>query len=745
MVNADRQTQIAAWLAWFIQPGQVTELRALNVGGRRIDSDFFAGDQLDKMATRALELEARSATGIYFTPNPLRTDMATSNRAAGDKDIIARHWLLIDVDASREAKTSATGVERTAAWAVLDRCHATLSAAGFDGLVIGDSGNGWHLNVPVDLPNDDAARDAHKALLHGLKARCGDDLATVDTSTFNASRIWKGYGTFSRKGESTADRPHRQSRLVEGGPWARDAAQANNAALTRLLALWTKQDARRRGPDRPELTDREKAIHRARLCVLAMKDVTVCGTKSCHDKTFHVAAALAWGFGLSEDDALPILSEWAQRGTHAWTEYELRHKLVDGAKGTGAKEPKGHELGKNQPPPSTISQPPSKNGKAEAAASNTFKDDLIDAHTFALTDYRQDWIITKILAKGQPAIVGGPKKALKTCLMIDLAVSCATGTPFLGKFKVARPVRTAILSGESGEFTIKETAIRICRARGLELADIGDQLLFGFKLPKLVSVGDMAALQEILKRRQIELLIIDPLYLSLLAGQGKDGLRAENLYDMGPLLLGIAQACLSVGCTPVLVHHTRKGTTAATEPLDLDDLAYAGVAEFARQWILVSRRKRYDPDHGLHELWLSVGGSAGHGGLWSMSINEGLIDDFFAGRKWDVEVTTSGEARHTANDERDEEAAKKRTARNKGDQAQILSLLDATDPDRIGTSYWALQRKSELSRPRFANAVDELEEDGVVEQMTVQTPTGRQGRMTDAAGVRRPPIISSAS
>jgi len=45
----------------------------------------------------------------------------------------------------------------------------------------------------------------------------------------------------------------------------------------------------------------------------------------------------------------------------------------------------------------------------------------------------------------------------------------------------------------------------------------------------------------------------------------------------------VADACRMGGAQPFLCHHTKKNLNAPYDPLDLEDLAYSGVAEFARQ------------------------------------------------------------------------------------------------------------------------------------------------------------------
>lgn len=223
--------EILRALRVFCVPGQVVEMRALDVGGRKAVCEIH-GD-LEDLARRAAELDGAGAKGVYFTPNPLRPDLAGSKASSRAADVIERHWLLIDVDPYRPAGLSSTEAEIRAAWGVLDRCRSTLEAAGFRQPVVGFSGNGWHLCYRVLLPNDQASQDRVKAVLKGLQERCGDTLtdeetaglkegrpldlprARVDTSTHDANRIWKTPGTTARKGPSTPDRPHRRAFLVE--------------------------------------------------------------------------------------------------------------------------------------------------------------------------------------------------------------------------------------------------------------------------------------------------------------------------------------------------------------------------------------------------------------------------------------------------------------------------------------------------------------------------------------------------
>ncbi|CVK32450.1 protein of unknown function [Methanoculleus bourgensis] len=66
----------------------------------------------------------------------------------------------------------------------------------------------------MDLENDDAATALVKGCLATLDALFSNEAVTVDTANHNAARIWKLYGTLSRKGDNTPERPHRRARLL---------------------------------------------------------------------------------------------------------------------------------------------------------------------------------------------------------------------------------------------------------------------------------------------------------------------------------------------------------------------------------------------------------------------------------------------------------------------------------------------------------------------------------------------------
>jgi hypothetical protein len=51
--------------------------------------------------------------------------------------------------------------------------------------------------------------------LAAMVEQYSDKWVTVDRTVFNPARIWKLYGTWACKGDSTATRPHRMARIID--------------------------------------------------------------------------------------------------------------------------------------------------------------------------------------------------------------------------------------------------------------------------------------------------------------------------------------------------------------------------------------------------------------------------------------------------------------------------------------------------------------------------------------------------
>lgn len=212
-------TEIRAALAVLVEPGSVVELRALHTR-QNTTSGYF--NDLDAAAEAAARLSG-SCDGVYVTLNPVRSELLAraENRVKGwaryttaDSDILSRRWLPIDFDPVRPSGISATDEEKRLAFAAAKRCREWLIGLGWPEPLCADSGNGAHLLCRIDMPADDASRSLIEGMLRGIGDRFSGEGVSVDRTTFNAARIWKLYGTASCKGDSTADRPHRMSRLL---------------------------------------------------------------------------------------------------------------------------------------------------------------------------------------------------------------------------------------------------------------------------------------------------------------------------------------------------------------------------------------------------------------------------------------------------------------------------------------------------------------------------------------------------
>lgn len=196
---------------------QLTEIRIL--GDKKTFSGYFTN--IDDILR---ELALYQNYNIYFTLNKVNEACASRTQSnhiipnpkttTSDTDIITREWVLIDLDPKRPADTNATDEEKIKAQSVVNRVYGFLQNVGFSNPIVADSSNGYHLLYKVMMNNNPEKNELIKKFLSTLSIMFSTEEVEVDTTVFNASRICKLYGTTSRKGSNTKDRPQRESKIL---------------------------------------------------------------------------------------------------------------------------------------------------------------------------------------------------------------------------------------------------------------------------------------------------------------------------------------------------------------------------------------------------------------------------------------------------------------------------------------------------------------------------------------------------
>ena len=173
------------------------------------------------------------------------------------------------------------------------------------------------------------------------------------------------------------------------------------------------------------------------------------------------------------------------------------------------------------------------------------------------------WDIDEWLPEQTVLFMVSPPGSFKTWMMLDLAASVATGTPFLGHFAVNNPGSVFVIQQEDFHGQTAERIGNIIYHRlGLRLPDnINDseivlppEIPIYFHTERRLRFDDtviMDALHYAIKSIRPKLVLIDPLYSAVDA----DNFMALAAQQMLPL----KRMRDELGCSFVIIHHTTKG------------------------------------------------------------------------------------------------------------------------------------------------------------------------------------------
>ena len=197
------------------RPGDVVEVRALHPPDAPTVGRIPYGEGLQHVLETYDEL---GDYDLYYSLNPVSLPvsiMKEFNFGSKKHDIPWRRWFLLDADPVRTCKI-ATQEQFDAARDAVSKAKAWLESRGWSNIVAASSGNGCHLIVPCDLPNDQESERLVKTVQHAVSKQFSNEHVVIECFP-DADRITRAYGTINRKGAEDPARGllHRRSRILE--------------------------------------------------------------------------------------------------------------------------------------------------------------------------------------------------------------------------------------------------------------------------------------------------------------------------------------------------------------------------------------------------------------------------------------------------------------------------------------------------------------------------------------------------
>lgn len=355
------------WLALAYEKNDVIECRILRVGNPKDGflstySGYYEYDKLNKLV---LDLSAyisglTYAEGVYTTLNPVNpallarsaNQLKKTKETTSDNEILYRQWLPIDCDPVRPTGISSTNKELELSLSRAKEMKDFLvSEHNFpvNSFVYAQSGNGAHSPVRIEtLENNDDSKILISNCLKVLSEKFSDNLVKIDTTVYNASRIWKLYGSQARKGDSLPERPHRYAKILEC-PEKENLISCPKELLEKLASLAPVNNKTYSLPaktsnykqnnivsiNNKNNVSSQSILDRARK-YLSYIPGAISGQNG-HKTTYYAANVLINGFDLSFNDAFSLLSEWNSTCQPPWDDNDLTRKLDEAAKNGSSK------------------------------------------------------------------------------------------------------------------------------------------------------------------------------------------------------------------------------------------------------------------------------------------------------------------------------------------------------------------------------------------------------------------------
>ena len=226
------------------------------------------------------------------------------------------------------------------------------------------------------------------------------------------------------------------------------------------------------------------------------------------------------------------------------------------------------------------------------------------------------WMLRGIWPAGDYGIHSAEQKAQKTWTVVDLVVSVASHTAWLGSVPVDDPGPVLMFHGEGSEANILRRIDAVCASRGVDPDTL--EIVICTRAPKLANQAHLDIMQEEIAAAHPRLVTLDPLYLAARGG------KLGDLLDMGALLEGAQHVCQGAGASLFVAHHHNR-----QDGRGMRRISGAGAAEWGRVLItgdVISRHTNPVTHETTVVTELDVIGGEVHGGAWRVTRRIRAVD-----------------------------------------------------------------------------------------------------------------------
>lgn len=177
------------------------------------------------------------------------------------------------------------------------------------------------------------------------------------------------------------------------------------------------------------------------------------------------------------------------------------------------------------------------------------------------------WMIKDVWQRSSHGLIAGEPKTYKSVIVTDMAVSVASGTPFLGKFDVHQKGTVLYIQEENAPWLVQDRLNKIAGSRGLtdgRVTTVSNKVI-NVEMPpilplyfmnncgfNLTSTEDRLLLEESVKNTKPVMIIFDSLYLML------GGVDENSSKDIRPVLEWLLYIRYTYRTSIVVLHHWNK-------------------------------------------------------------------------------------------------------------------------------------------------------------------------------------------